>query len=483
MVVQAAWPGATLDDTLQQVTERLERTAAGGARTSTRCAATRGPGVTTIFVDLLGSVTGSRGAGRSGSGCATTSTTSATPCRAGVVGPGFNDDFGDTFGIIYGFTADGFTHRELRDQVEDVRSRAAARARRLEDRDPRRAGRARSSSSSRCEQLAEPRASTARRCSPRCRRRTWSARPASSQTGDERISLRVSGAFESEQDILDINFVAGGRMLRLQRHRRGAPRLRRPAAADVPRRTASRRSGSASPCATAATSWRWATISSRRWRDITADLPVGIEPHPGGRPAGHGRRRHRRVHDLAVAGDRHHPGVSFISLGVRAGLGRGARDPADAGHRVPAHAVCSASTCSAISLGALIIALALLVDDAMTTTDAMTDPARRRRRQAEGRDVRLHDLRLRHADRHAGHDRGLRADRLRRRAPPASTPSRIFAVVTIALIVSWLVAVIFAPLLGVVHPRRPRRQPVRRAAAGGPAVPQLPDPAPCGRAG
>ncbi len=42
---------------------------------------------------------------------------------AGVVGPGFNDEFGDTYGIIYGFTADGFTHRELRDYVEDVRSR------------------------------------------------------------------------------------------------------------------------------------------------------------------------------------------------------------------------------------------------------------------------------------------------------------------------------------------------------------------------
>src|SRR5215471_11896206 len=42
---------------------------------------------------------------------------------AGVVGPGFNDEFGDTFGIIYGFTADGFTHRELRDDVEDVRSK------------------------------------------------------------------------------------------------------------------------------------------------------------------------------------------------------------------------------------------------------------------------------------------------------------------------------------------------------------------------
>ena len=42
---------------------------------------------------------------------------------AGIVGPGFDDDFGDTFGIIYGFTSDGFTHRELRDHVEDIRSK------------------------------------------------------------------------------------------------------------------------------------------------------------------------------------------------------------------------------------------------------------------------------------------------------------------------------------------------------------------------
>jgi multidrug efflux pump subunit AcrB len=41
---------------------------------------------------------------------------------AGVVGPGFNDDFGDTYGLIYGFAADGFNHRELRDYVETIRS-------------------------------------------------------------------------------------------------------------------------------------------------------------------------------------------------------------------------------------------------------------------------------------------------------------------------------------------------------------------------
>src|SRR5271157_2752406 len=39
----------------------------------------------------------------------------------GIVGPGFNDEFGDTYGIVYGFTADGFTDRELRDYVVDVR--------------------------------------------------------------------------------------------------------------------------------------------------------------------------------------------------------------------------------------------------------------------------------------------------------------------------------------------------------------------------
>ena len=60
---------------------------------------------------------------------------------------------------------------------------------------------------------------------------------------------------------------------------------------------------------------------------------------------------------------------------------------------------------------------------------------------------------------------GLRADRVRESSAGEYTFS-IFAVVSIALIVSWFVAVIFAPLLGVVllskpqaaaRPRRARR--------------------------
>ena len=42
MVVQAAWPGATIDDTLQQVTERLERKLQE-TPASISCAAIRAP--------------------------------------------------------------------------------------------------------------------------------------------------------------------------------------------------------------------------------------------------------------------------------------------------------------------------------------------------------------------------------------------------------------------------------------------------------
>ena len=41
----------------------------------------------------------------------------------GVIGPGFNDRFGDVFGNIYAFTSDGLSQRQLRDYVEDVRAK------------------------------------------------------------------------------------------------------------------------------------------------------------------------------------------------------------------------------------------------------------------------------------------------------------------------------------------------------------------------
>src|SRR6187200_768231 len=56
MVVQAAWPGATVEDTLKQVTERLERKLQETPRLDFLRSFTIA-GRTTIFVNLQGSAT------------------------------------------------------------------------------------------------------------------------------------------------------------------------------------------------------------------------------------------------------------------------------------------------------------------------------------------------------------------------------------------------------------------------------------------
>ena len=133
---------------------------------------------------------------------------------AGVVGPVFNDDFGDTFGIIYGFTADGFTHRELRDYVEDARSRL------LQVPDVSKIEILGAQDEQIFIEFSTERLAGLRPRLLRHRSRTLQAqnlvRPAGViQTGDERVFLRVSGAFDYERDIEEVNFVAGDRIVRL----------------------------------------------------------------------------------------------------------------------------------------------------------------------------------------------------------------------------------------------------------------------------
>ena len=211
MVVQAAWPGATVEETLKQVTERLERKLQETPHLDFLRSFTRA-GVTTIFVNLQGSASAKEVADtwyqvRKNVG----DIRSTLP--AGIVGPGFNDDFGDTFGIIYGFTSDGFTHRELRDHVEDIRSKLllvpdVSKIELLGAQDERifvefSMKELASLGIDRSALIAALQAQNI-------------VRPAGTiQTGNESLSLRVSGAFLSEQDVANTNFVAGGRVLRL----------------------------------------------------------------------------------------------------------------------------------------------------------------------------------------------------------------------------------------------------------------------------
>ena len=211
MVVQAAWPGATVEDTLNQVTERLERTLQETPHLDFIRSITTA-GVTTIFVNLKGSANARQVADtwyhvRKSIG----DMRSTLP--AGIVGPGFNAEFGDTFGIIYGFTADGFTHRELRDYVERARSKLlrvpdVSKIEILGAQDERIFVEV---SMKELANLGVDRSALVAALQTQN-----IVRPAGViQTGEETLSLRVSGAFLSEQDILNVNFAVGGRMLRL----------------------------------------------------------------------------------------------------------------------------------------------------------------------------------------------------------------------------------------------------------------------------
>jgi multidrug efflux pump len=442
MVVQAGWPGATVDDTLKQVTERLERTLQETPHLDFLRSYTTA-GLTTIFVNLKGSASAGQVADtwyhvRKSVG------DMRHTLPAGVVGPGFNDEFGDTFGIIYGFTADGFTHRDLRDYVEDVRSKLLN----LPD-------------VSKIEILGAQdevilvEFSTKELASLGIDRSALIAtlqaqnivRPAGTmETGNESLSLRVSGAFRSEQDILDVNFAVGGRMLRLS----DIAQVRR-SYADPPQPMFRVNGEPAIGLAVAMRDGGDILALGNNIRQamdrITADLPIGIQP--------------TLVADQAVTVDHAISefmtslwqavaiilGVSFISLGVRPGLVIAMSIPLTLAI-VFSVMLLAHIDMQRISLGALIIALALLVDDAMTTTDATLT------RLAQGDDkVQAATFAFR------TYAFAMLAGTLVTIAGfvpvgfAASSAGEytfsLFAVVSIALVVSWSVAVIFAPLLGV----------------------------------
>ena len=119
MVVQAAWPGATVGDTLEQITDRIESKLQETPSLDYLKSYTSAV-QTTIFVYLKDSTPPAQVPGIWQVVREKVRDISNT-LPQGVVGPGFNSEFGDTYGIVYGFTADGFTDRELRDYVVDVR--------------------------------------------------------------------------------------------------------------------------------------------------------------------------------------------------------------------------------------------------------------------------------------------------------------------------------------------------------------------------
>jgi multidrug efflux pump subunit AcrB len=120
MVVQLSWPGATAIDTLMQVTDRLEKKLEETPNLDYLKSYTK-PGQATVFVYLKESTPKAEIQDDWYQVRKKVSDIKATLPKD-VVGPFFNDEFGDVFGIIYGITYDGFTPREARDFAETVRT-------------------------------------------------------------------------------------------------------------------------------------------------------------------------------------------------------------------------------------------------------------------------------------------------------------------------------------------------------------------------
>ena len=449
MVVQAAWPGATVEETLKQVTERLERTLQETPHLDFLRSFTRA-GVTTIFVNLDGKTNAAEVADtwyqvRKNIG------DMRHTLPQGVIGPGFNDDFGDTFGIIYGVTADGFSHRELRDYVEGIRSQLlnvkdVSKVELLGTQDERiyiefsMSGLA-TLGIDRSALLAALQAQNI-------------VRPAGLiETDNESISLRVSGSFESEQDIANVNFAVDGRMLRLAdiaKVRRGyadppQPLFRVDGKPAIGIAIAMRDGGDILALG---------ENIKKAMAVATANLPLGIEPI--------------LVADQAVTVDTAIAEfmsslwqavgiilvVSFLSLGVRPGLVIALAIPLTLAIVFSVMDLVSIDM-QRISLGALIIALALLVDDAMTTTDAMLNRLGQGDSKVEAATFAYRTYAYAMLAGTFVTMAGFVPVGFAASSAGEYTFS-LFAVVSIALLVSWFVAVLFAPLLGIAILKAPK---------------------------
>jgi multidrug efflux pump subunit AcrB len=449
MVVSAAWPGATMDDMLKQVTERLERTLEETPGVDfIRSYTTRG--VATIFVNLKQSVPG-RDVQAAWQQARNLVGDMRHRLPEGVLGPFINDRFGDTFGIIYGFAADGFSRRELRDAVEEIRSRLleipdVSKVEMIGAQDER------IYVEFSVRELA--RLGIDRQAVTAALRSQNAVMPSGAiQTRDERLAVRVSGAFSTEDDIRNINLAVGDRMVRLADiasiHRGYAdppqPMFRVNGHEAIGLGIAMRDGGDI-----LALGKNIKTVMAR----VTAGLPHGIEPTLVADQSVTVRDAiadfmtslWQSVAIILV--------VSFVALGVRAGLVVAFSIPLTLAIVFALMQVAHIDM-QRVSLGALIIALALLVDDAMTTTDATMSRLAIGEPKEKAATFAFSQYAMPMLAGTIVTIAGFVPIGFAASSAGEYTFS-LFAVVTMALLVSWFVALVFAPVLGAAILKPPK---------------------------
>ena len=119
MVVRTYWPGATAQQVAEQVTDKLERTLQE-APYADKIRSYSKPGESQIIFQIKDSSKAADVADvwyqvRKKIG------DMRYTLPQGVQGPFFNDDFGDVYGVIYALSSDGFTPAEMKDIADQVR--------------------------------------------------------------------------------------------------------------------------------------------------------------------------------------------------------------------------------------------------------------------------------------------------------------------------------------------------------------------------
>jgi multidrug efflux pump len=119
MVVQAFWPGASAQQMAEQVTDKIEKTLqevpyADKMRSFTK------PGESLTILQVKDSSPGKE-VSQSWYQVRKRIADMRSTLPAGVIGPVFNDDFGDVYGSIFALSADGFSPEELRVAADRVR--------------------------------------------------------------------------------------------------------------------------------------------------------------------------------------------------------------------------------------------------------------------------------------------------------------------------------------------------------------------------
>jgi multidrug efflux pump len=441
MVVNTKWPGATAREVEQQVTERLEKKIQETPWFDYTRSYSK-PGESMIFVTLK-DFTPPKEVPNAWYQVRKKIADIKHTLPTGVQGPFFNDEFGDTFGTIYAFTADGYGYAELRDYVDRVRNELlrvpdVAKVDMVGDQEERV-----------YVELSHRKLATLG-IDPiqifQVLAEQNNLVPAGSyETGEDRIFVRVTGAFDSPASVNDIGIQANGRLFRLgdiATIRRGyvdppVLKLRYQGQEAVGLAIAMRKGGDIIALGEA--------LKAEMAR-LQRDLPVGIEVHQvADQPTVVGRSISEFMKTLGEAVIIV-LAVSFLSLGWRTGVVVALSVPLVLAMTFLGMRLAGIDL-QRISLGALIIALGLLVDDAIIAVEMMAIKMEQGWDRFKAASFAYTSTAPSMLTGTLVTAAGFLPVGLAKSAAGEYTFS-IFAVVSMSLLISWIVAVLFTPYLG-----------------------------------